>query len=122
MLTDTQVARLSPLIRRIGTKRGVGPRQRLIIALVADGYSPLELSRWTVRDLMDAPLHPEYAASRDHVISLLPDADGLAFRYPNGSPTRLADYYRTIRDAMIRGTGTPGGLDELRAYVTLDPT
>jgi len=86
------------------------PRQRLILFLIAAGYSVPELCRFTVKDLKRLKLPDEIGMYRDQTLDLLEEAgdDSPAFTYyPSGRAMIHSDFYRIVSQATNQVLGNP---------------
>lgn len=90
-------------------------RQRLILYLIADGYTIAELTRLTAKELRAMELKYDMDVVRDEVLD--GRSSGLAFLYPNGSPVPHTAYYRLIRRAALLAVGRPFSQEKFRAYI-----
>lgn len=106
--------RLVPIIRHKAA------RTRLILYLVANGYTVQELHTMTVADLLAVDLPVSFAAHREEVLDgrTTKDKRGYAFMYPNGNEMPLAAFKRIIRETTFSVLGVTLAQVNFRRYIT----
>lgn len=102
-------ARLQPFLHRKSA------RQKIILYLIAAGFSVPELVKMNVSTLRHQVLPIDLAVLMDEFL------DGhksvAAFRYPNGNRMPHTAFYRLIRTAATKVTGKPMTQDQFRAWI-----
>ncbi|KAF0190509.1 MAG: hypothetical protein FD165_2677 [Gammaproteobacteria bacterium] len=96
-----------------------GDRQRLILYLIAEGYSAPKLSRLTIAELSAMNLPDEIMIYRDRVLDLLETQDQKAFVfvYPNGRVMGPTDFYRLVAQTTERTLGHPLSHKQFAEYL-----
>jgi hypothetical protein len=90
-------------------------RQRLILYLIAEGYTVGDLTRMKVGDLRQVKLPPEIDVDRDNILH--GRTSGHAFIYPNGKLIPHTAYYRLIRSTSNKVTGRPMSQEKFRVFI-----
>jgi len=96
------------------------PRQRIILYLIAMGYSVPALCRFTVKELNTLKLPNEMVIYRDQTLDLLEDEgdDAPAFTYyPSGRVMKHSDFYRIVTQATEHTLGKRMSHKQFAAYV-----
>lgn len=110
LLKETQWARLQPFLRFRSA------RQRVILYLIAAGYTVGEITRFTRKDLFKLPVHVDVSVWRDEMQE--EDKDSLlAFVFPSGKPLTHTYLYRLIRASAMKATGRPMSQEQLRMFI-----
>lgn len=110
LLSDKQYKLLEPLLYRKGS------RQRVMLYLIAGGYTVGELVKMKVTELKALPLHHEILVARDEMLEGLTASDQ-AFVYSNGQVIPHTYYYRLLRTTGKNATGTSWSQEMLREYI-----
>jgi len=108
-LNKEQYQRLEPFLHRKSA------RQRLILYLLAEGYTVGRLVKMSVSAMRALRLPIEMQVCRDEVLEGL--SSGHAFLYPNGKPLPHTAYYRIVRGAAEKVLGRPMSQELFRAYI-----
>ena len=98
--------RLAPFLVR------KGPRQKLILYLIADGHKVADLVAMSTYTLKKLRLPVEMTVYRDQMFD-----DGefqMAFTYPGGAHIPHTTYYRLIRSTALKVLGRPMSQDQFR--------
>jgi hypothetical protein len=90
-------------------------RQRVILFLLADGYTVRELVAMDVAGLRACKLPVDLAVSRDETLE--DRRIGPAFAYPNGKGLPHTAFYRLVRAAAQRAIGRPMSQEQYREWV-----
>jgi hypothetical protein len=98
-LTDKEYQRLEPFLHRKSA------RQRLILFLIADGYTVVDLVGMRAFTLHTLKLPIEMSVYRDE--ALANHTNSMAFIYPNDKPLPHTAYYRLVRDFTLRTLKLP---------------
>jgi hypothetical protein len=109
LLNKRALGRLAPFIH---WKTG---RQRLILYLIADGYTVGELVQMTVAELRKISLPEDMDVRRDEVLN--GRGDGFAFVLPSGKQQPHTDYYRLLRATSEKVLKRPMSQEKFRAYI-----
>lgn len=109
MLNKRAYERLAPFIHRKGA------RQRLILYLIADGYSVGDLVAMTIDELRKISLPEEMEVRRDEVLN--GRSSGPAFVFPSGEKMPHTTYYRLIRTAGLKVLNRPMSQEKFRKYI-----
>lgn len=109
MLTKKKLERLAPFVHRKSA------RQRLILYLLADGYSVADLTKMDVATLRAITLPLEMDVRRDEILS--GRHDGYAFVYDNGSRLPHTNYYRLVRQTAEKVLRRPMSQEKFRSYI-----
>jgi hypothetical protein len=108
-LNKKQYQRLEPFLHRKSA------RQRVILYLIAQGYTFNELIAMTVRALRAMELPVEMQVYRDDMLN--GHKSGPAFLYPSGNPLRATDYRRLVQESAGKVLGRPMSRAAFRAYI-----
>ena len=108
-MNDKQYKRLAPFLI---DKRA---RQRLILFLIADGFTVIELVAMRVGEFHALKLPIEMQVCRDEVLDRR--SSGPAFVYPGGAPLPYTAYYRLLRRTAEKVLGQPMSQEMFRAYI-----
>jgi hypothetical protein len=108
-LTKQIIKKLEPFFYRKSA------RQRVILYLVAEGYTIPSLVSMTVKQLEAIVMPPEIAVYRDQVAETA--VNEFAFTYPNGRRLLHNDYYTLIRRTTEVVTGKPLAQNAFREYL-----
>ena len=90
-------------------------RQRVILFLIASGYTVADLVAMSLADARKIKLPADIDVYRAEAFN--GRKTGLAFIYPNGNPMRLSTYYRLVRETTLKVTGRPMSQDAFRVYI-----
>ncbi len=90
---NVTLERLEPFFKRKSA------RQRVILFLLAEGYSVGEIVRLSARELKAIDLPDGLIIYRDELLDQLEDLKGPAFLYPGGRVMSHTDIYRILRQA-----------------------
>lgn len=90
-------------------------RQRVILFLLASGYTVADLVSMTLAQARAIKLPAEIDVYRAEAFN--GRKSGLAFIYPNGNPMRLSTYYRLLRETSQKVVGRPMSQDAFRDYI-----
>lgn len=101
--------RLEPFIYRKSS------RQRLILYLIADGYTVADLVNMDVPQLFSIKLPVELDVTRDEVLT--GRTSGSAFAYVNGKRLPHTSYYRLIRSTCEKVLKVPMSQEKFRTYI-----
>lgn len=104
-----QYDRLLPFLHRKSA------RQRVILFLIAKGYTVGELVSMKLSEARALKLPAEFAAYRDEALN--GRRSGPAFQYPNGKPMPHTAYYRLVRVTAEKVLGRPMSQEVFRAYI-----
>lgn len=104
-----QYQRLLPFLHRKSS------RQRVILFLIAKGYTIGELAALSLREARLIELPADIDAYRAEAFN--GRKSGLAFIYPNGNPMRLSTYHRLVRDTALKVLGRPLSQEAFREYI-----
>jgi len=91
-------------------------RQRVILYLLAAGYSITDLIEMTIKELKEIPMQNEISVSRDEAIDSFPD-DNPAFTFASGKIIGRPFYRRLLRYAGTSATGGSVSQESFRAYL-----
>lgn len=108
-MNEKQYKRLEPFLI---DKRA---RQRLILFLVADGYTVGELVAMRAGELLALTLPIAMQVCRDEVLDRR--SSGPAFSYPGGAPLPCTAYYRLLRRTAEKVLGRPMSQEMFRTYI-----
>ena len=108
-MNEDALERLRPFIYRKSA------RQRVILFLLADGWSVGDLVRMSVAELRALKMPDEIAVDRDNL--LVGVHSGPAFVFPNSKVVPHNFYYRLVKAAAIKATGRPMSYDSFREYI-----
>jgi hypothetical protein len=108
-LNKEQTQRLEPFLHRKSA------RQRVILYLLAEGFTVGQLVTMSVSALRTLKLPIEMQVRRDEVLE--GRSRGSAFLYPNGTPLPHTAYYRIVRGAAEKVLGRPMSQELFRAYI-----
>lgn len=108
-MTDKEYQRLVPFLHRKSA------RQRLILFLIADGYTVVDLVAMRAFFLRALKLPVEMSVYRDE--ALADHTNPMAFTYPNGKPLPHTAYYRLVRVTAEKVLGRPMSQEQFRAYI-----
>ncbi len=108
-MNDEQYKRLEPFFT---DKRA---RQRLILFLIAKGYTVRELVKMKTEELRALKLPVEMTVCRDEVLADMEHES--AFTYPKGKPLPHTYYYRLLRMTANKVIGRPMSQEMFRAYI-----
>ena len=101
--------RLAPFLVR------KGPRQKLMLFLIADGYKVADLVEMKTDTLKKLKLPVEMTVYRDQ---MLEDGDfPMAFTYPGGETIPFTIYHRLVITAAKKVLGRPMSQEQFRDYV-----
>lgn len=92
-----------------------GSRQKVIIYLIAAGYSVPQLVKLDVPTLRKLALPIDLAVQLDDFLD--ERKKGPAFLYPNGKPIPHTAFYRLVRAACKKVLGRPMTVDQFRAWI-----
>jgi hypothetical protein len=92
-----------------------GARQKIIIYLIAAGYSVPDMVRLDVRTLRGLALPIDLAVLLDDFLD--DRKEGPAFQYPNGKAIPHTAFYRHVRAACQKVLGRPMTVDQFRAWL-----
>jgi hypothetical protein len=109
MLNKKVYERLAPFIHRKSA------RQRLILYLIADGYTVGDLVRMTVAELNKISLPVEMDVSRDEILD--GRNTGYAFVFPGGKGMLHTTYYRLLRSTSEKVLKRPMSQEKFRDYI-----
>lgn len=109
-LTNKQFEKLSPFLFRKAS------RQRIILYLVALGYSVSDMRKMKVGELKKITMHKDLEAARDEIIFELSEADHV-FVLPNGNIMAHTTFYRLFRDVGKKVLGHPLSQEKLNEYI-----
>lgn len=90
-------------------------RQRVILYLIADGFTVGELVAMTVRELRAIELPVELMVMRDEVLN--GHKTGFAFITSHGKQLLHTSYYRLVRITAEKVLGRPMSQETFRAYI-----
>lgn len=90
-------------------------RQRVILFLIADGYTVGDLTKMTVAELKQIKLPPEIDVDRDNFLE--GRTSGAAFVYPQGNTIPHTNYYRLIRTTSVKVAGRPMSQEKFRDHI-----
>ena len=90
-------------------------RQKIILYLIAAGYSVPDLVKLDVPTLRSLALPIDLAVLMDEFME--GRKSGPAFRYPNGQAMPHTAFYRLIRATTKKVTGKPMTQDQFRAWI-----
>lgn len=90
-------------------------RQKIILYLIATGYSVPDLIKMNVPTLRALALPIDLAVPTDEVLE--GRRNGPAFQYPGGKVILHTAFYRLIRIAAKRATGKPMTQTKYRAWL-----
>jgi hypothetical protein len=102
-------ARLAPFLHRKSA------RQRIILYLIASGYTVADLVKMDVPKLKSIPLSVELDVCRDEVLG--DRKSGPAFIFPNGKRMPHTTYYRVIRTTCVKVLNRPMSQQKFRDYI-----
>ena len=108
-MNKKQYQRLEPFLHRKSA------RQRVILYLIALGYTFNELKAMTVRALRAMEFPVEMQIYRDYTLSGL--TSGPAFLYPSGNPLRATDYQRLVQQSTEKVLKRPMSREAFRVYI-----
>ncbi len=108
-MNKEQTRRLEPFLHRKSA------RQRVILYLLAGGYTVGQLVAMRVSALRTLKLPIEMQVCRDEMLE--GRSSGRAFLYPNGTPLPHTAYYRIVRGAAEKVLGRPMSQELFRAYI-----
>ena len=108
-MNEKQYKRLKPFLI---DKRA---RQRLILFLIADGFTVGELVAMRVGEFYALKLPVEMQVCRDEVLNRR--SSGTAFIYPGGAPLPYTAYYRLLRKTAEKVLGRPMSQEMFRTYI-----
>lgn len=109
-MNKEQHQRLKPFLYRKGA------RQRLILYLIAEGFSVSRLVAMSVAELRALTLPVDFEVCRDEALSACKAGDR-AFCYPNGNAVPQSAYYRLIRQTAKKVLRRPMSQESFRAYM-----
>lgn len=110
LLKESQWGRLQPFLRFRSA------RQRVILYLVAAGYTVGDITRLTRKELFKLPVHIDVSVWRDEMQEENKNSL-LAFVFPSGKPLTHTYLYRVIRAAAMKAVGRPMSQEQLRHFV-----
>jgi hypothetical protein len=108
-LKEEQFEKLLPFLHR------KEPRQRVILYLIAAGYSASDLLAMSVADIRALKLPASMEIYRDEMLYGL--KKGPAFLYPNGKPIDVPACKRLVREKTATVLGEALSLEQFRAYI-----
>lgn len=108
-MNKEQTQRLEPFLHRKSA------RQRVILYLLAEGFTVGQLVKISVPALRTLKLPIEMQVCRDEMLE--GRSRGNAFLYPNGTPLPHTAYYRIVRGAAEKVLGRPMSQELFRAYI-----
>lgn len=108
-LTPAAWTRLQPFLYRKES------RQRVILYLVASGYTLAEIIALTPDELRRIPVHPDMEVYVGE--TLLQRKGQRAFAFPTGAPLTPAYLYRLVRSTSRLRTGKAMSEDQLRQFI-----
>ena len=108
-MNKEQTQRLKPFLHRKSA------RQRVILYLLAEGFTVGQLVAMSVSALRTLKLPIEMQVRRDEVLE--GRSSGRAFLYPNDMPLPHTAYYRIVRGAAEKVLGRPMSQEQFRAYI-----
>ena len=109
-MNKDQHQRLEPFLYRKGA------RQRLILFLIAEGFTVSRLVAMTVAQLRALALPVDFEVCRDEALNAR-QADDRAFCYPNGATVPHSAYYRLMRQTAQKVLRRPMSQESFRAYM-----
>jgi ABC-type antimicrobial peptide transport system permease subunit len=108
-LNDKEYQRLLPFFHRKSA------RQRVILFLIAEGYTVGELVAMRTFALRHLKLPTEMSVYRDEALAdYLQD---MAFTYPNGKVIPHTSYYRLIRETAKKVLDKPMSQEQFKKYI-----
>jgi hypothetical protein len=91
-------------------------RQRVILYLIACGYSVGDLINMTIPEIRGLHMHPEIEVARDEMLDGVKGP--LAFVFPTtGKPVTRPTFYRALRLAAKSATGRVMSQEQFREYL-----
>lgn len=108
-MTKIAYERLKPFLHRKSA------RQRVILYLIAEGYTVGELVAMSAAQLRALKLPVELQVARDEMLDGI--KGGKAFVYPGGKALPHTAFYRLIRVAAETAVGQPMSQETFRQYI-----
>lgn len=108
-MKDKEYQRLLPFLHRKSA------RQRLILFLIADGYTVVDLVAMRAFALRSLELPVEMSVYRDEALAGI--KHDKAFTYPSGKPLPHTAYYRLVRVTAEKVLGRPMSQEQFRTYI-----
>lgn len=109
-MNDAASGRLAPFLVRKGA------RQKLILYLIAEGRTVVELVAMKISEFKKLELPDDMAVYRDQVLD--EGKFDMAFTYPGGGHIPPTTYYRLIRETAQKVLGRPMSQAQFRKYIT----
>jgi hypothetical protein len=108
-LNKQQYTRLVPFLHR------KGDMSRVILYLIAKGYTFIDLLAITVKELRAMEMPDQMKFYRDTMLD--GHKTGPAFIYPSGKPVRETDFKRLVRESTHKVLGHPISREAFRSYI-----
>ena len=110
LLKEKQWSRLQPFLRFRSA------RQRVILYLIAAGYTVGDITRMTRKELFKLSVHVDVSVWRDEMQEGFKNSV-IAFVFPSGKPLTHTYIYRLIRAAALKAVGRPMSQEQLRTFL-----
>ena len=108
-MTEKEFERLQPFLH------WKSARQRVILYLIADGYTVPDLVAMSTAVCQKLSLPDDIAVFRDEM--LVGHSHDFAFVYPIGKPMPHTAFYRLIRTTALKVTGKPMSQETFRLFI-----